>query len=104
MAYLDTSKAKTKIDSWGLLLYMDVDELGNCMAVVNPDIIVFHPQGDRNKNIGLFIPAGPLDVGGKDIRVSVTWKSYNPGPRDAEEGAEVEGLEEEGLELEEEGK
>lgn len=41
------------IDSWGLLLYMDVDELGNCMAVVNPDIIVFHPQGDRNKNIGL---------------------------------------------------
>jgi len=102
-AYLDTAKATKRIDLWGILLFMDVDKLVNCMAIVNPDIIVFHPQGEPNKNIGLFIPAGSLEVGGTDLKVSVTWRHIPPTSRVTAEGA-VEGLEEEGLEVEEKGK
>lgn len=129
------------VDLWGILLFMDVDKLVNCMAIVNPDIIVFHPQGEPNKNIGLvslpyvclfachilktfhffssFVSpagnssffglhswksaAGSLEVGGTDLKVSVTWRHIPPTSRVTAEGA-VEGLEEEGLEVEEKGK
>lgn len=96
-AYFESSSATSRVDSWGILLFMDVEKLQDCAAVVNPDIIVFHPQGDPNTNIGLFIPAGPLQFGGTDIRVNVTWRhAVGSAAQLYAEGLGEEGLEEEG--------